>query len=328
MIGFSAALLPAEDFGSWLERVNEYNPEYRKIVTDQELSGINRTKGLIEAVNKSDEYSVEITYFNDIANSKKDLISYYTDLLGTGFSLGSANITLQAAEIRNNTAEISYSRTKQLFNSGRVQEYEVEELRIALLESQKGLNQARSDVENLLRYFRHITGMDWNSKLESMFTNPEFVRWKPEQSLWLDKDLDHRKAVSSLKYAERAVDSLSGNAPAFEQRKAKAQLENARLQLEAAEFNAKPNYENIIRNIESLKNTIVIVTERLNLEEKKFADATLRFEKSIISAEQYSQQRISELSAKKAYLDAWKQYMTAIIGEMVAVEAQPAEVFQ
>lgn len=313
------------DLGDWLETVNRYNPEFKKIAMDRELMEMNRSKALIEADTESDRFSAELSYLASLSDIQDDLLGYYTDLFDTLYSVRIEELSMQIAETKVENEKDSHKRTEELFQAGRVSEETAAETRIALLEAETELYRIRSDKEEVRRYYHHVTGMEWDFEL---LHDDTLLRWVPDPSLRLENDVDYRRAEIALNNARTLLSNLPDNAPPFTRKKTELQVENARLQLEAAEFNARPRYENIVRSITVQRKKIEAAVERLRLEEKKLQDSRARYESSLISREQYRSRQIAQLSAERLYWETMNQYSQLLIGAIVGAGNLPVRCYE
>jgi outer membrane protein TolC len=322
---FVAPFICAQNAGLWLGRVNEYNPEYRKIQMDRELAGMNRQKNVIEADTDGQRYMAELTFLDALADFKEDLEAYYSDLFDTAYTTAIETLNSEIAEIRRESAATAHTRSKELFQAGRISAHELEEKRIALLEYESELIQTQSQKEDIVNYYHHITGMKWDPSIIEGFAS---VQWEPDRSRWVENDLSYQRAEITVQHARFLLDTLADNAPRFIQQKTELQMKNARLQLETARFNAEPNYEKTVLRLNSLRKQLNVLSQRLELEKTQLEDYQQRFEEGRISKEQYTQQTVNQLLAERSYLQGCNQYMQELVGAIVTVDKRPAEVLQ
>ncbi|TFG61672.1 MAG: hypothetical protein E4H36_09845 [Spirochaetales bacterium] len=320
---FSARFAYSQSLAEWLTGMKQVHPVYKRALLDREIADLNRKKNLIEASTEEQKLGAEITYISALSALTVQYKTFYEDVADAAFTVALEGTDLEIAEVRFKIASDSYNRAKVQYQQGLVSAESVEGQRIASVEAEKELLQARETRNDAARYFTYTTGLEWKPYVTDLFT---LFSWLPDKDTWHKADFPLQKARIQHALAGYRLDHLPANAPPGEKRISEISLEQAVLTEKAAEFDADRTFARNLLDIKSLKETAEILSRKLDLEVTQTAGTRLRFQQGAVSEQEYDQKRVTTLQAERNSLAAILEFTIALFDAVVLSGFLPEDV--
>ncbi|MEN3007693.1 TolC family protein [Pseudothermotoga sp.] len=299
-----------------LESAKNNSPAYLKLVLDRQQTEDDYQKALLEAKNKRQELSAELSKLRSENSYRESLKNFLSDFLDVYFGTIESQIALEIAQLNLQIAEIDNREKKSLYEKGVGTIQELKSASATLIEAQRDLEAAKLSLEQAKRDFESLIGA--NIKVE-MPTKLNLNFSLPTVEQLMDKSLTLAIARLNVQLAQMDLDGLvnpSQYMKNYYERNLKKAQADVQLYLQTLRKSYESQIQSIKNNIKSIQAQIEKVdVARLQLDTvQKNYSAGVASEKDVLSA------KLSYANARRTFLTQLKSLLKSICNIHVDVE--------
>jgi outer membrane protein TolC len=314
----------SQSISGLLESAGRENQINLSAIVDYELATLRFEKGRIEARTRLDSLNAENAYAQAQGDYRRALQSYYHDVVDALFNVATADLDLEIAVLRRDTALEQQRAAESRYRNGLVSESELLEFRLTyqttVIEHQRLVWQTQESRQ----LFQNTTGIPW---AVGFITEPQARSSLPgDLEQWQKGDSSLQRAAIALEVAQIRLSQLPGNASVFDRRIIEAEVQKAELTYQQARVNSERNYLGLLRRIQNQQAVLSIRHDELQLYRDLEQEAQVRYQRGQISLTQRDQERIRRITALKSLREAQRSYIKSLLEFAVAFELEPREV--
>lgn len=284
-----------------LENAKNNSPTYLKLMLDRQQAEDDYQKALLEAKNKRQELSAELSRLRSENTYRESLKSFLSDFLDVYFGAVESQLALEIAQLNLQMAEIDYREKKDLYDKGVGTIQELKNASATLIESQRDLDSAKLSAEQAKRDFESLIGV--NVKVE-VPTKLNLSFSLPTVDQLVDKSLTLAMARLNVQLAQMDLDGLV-NPSQYTKNYYERNLKKAQADVQSYLQSLRKSYEN---QIQSIKNSIKSI--QAQMEKVDVAKIQLDTVQKNYSAGVASERDV--LNAKLAYANARRTFLTQL----------------
>lgn len=307
-------------------RAKEVNSNYILSELALEKATMEYDKSMIEASNRKSELSAETAFLNGKSSADKYVKSFYTEIIGAVFSIKSSEKALDIAKLNYENSNIDYEKNEGLFKKALLSKQDLDDSRIDLDDKLNSLNKAQQDFDNLIDDFKRYTGIEWSQASDTSIEIPDYRKYLVNEDTWFAKSLSLGSSRKNLESAEYEVENLYSNSSEYAKRSAEINRKQKEIELEMSEITLRNDKRTSEQSLEYSRKQLENLAGKLEIEKDIFKDTQDRYEKELVSKQQFYQQKISFLNSEKQLIDAQKSYWNSLTGYLMSIGRTPEDV--
>lgn len=333
ILSFCAGLLAAET-GALFAVAEEYNQEYRRLQLNHELAALRAERQSIQARDRVDELQVAETIFSARETYRRGLESFYHAVLDVAFEVLTSSLRLDLAEHQVTRGTEQVSQAELRFTRGLVPQTEVINSRIELRGARRDRDNAQWSLQDAHIVFTDALGADWSQDLLPRVDAASFHGIDDPTGDWSERDAVLASVLETSPATGRAGVAaekarvrhgrLPANAPAFDRRIADAEVEQAEFEVSRVRADTERQFEQVLRQLQSQSETILIYREELELREELARESRLNFERGMATSLERDQAMIQLLQTRIQLLNAELEFFKTRVTRQLLLGKTPA----
>lgn len=309
ILGF-AVISFTNPIGELFKNALNSNKGIKMTMLNFESAQMDYEKALIESSNKKTLLSAEISMLNERSSYRKGQADFYSEIADAFFAVKASQIELEISQLQLGIVQNDYKNAKLSFEKGMISLNSLKDSEVAVIDAQSQEEKARKDYNDALTAFKRATGTEF-ADYEVKPCNYKDCGFSYEA--FKENDLSLKAQQISLQLAEYDLQNLSSNSSYYEKRGLEIKLEISQMNLKNKEDSVSESYENALATVSSLYSSLQSSGVKLQIKQSVYEDSQKRFEKGFVSEKDNINQKISYMSAQKAYNENIKSYIKALV---------------
>ncbi|AEH50738.1 TolC family protein [Pseudothermotoga thermarum] len=285
-----------------LQTAQKNSITYLNAILDFEQAKSDYEKALIEAKNKSQELSAQLSWLQARQSYRNSMKNFVDEFLNLYIGFVEKKLSLEIQQNRLKIAEDDYNEKQELYKKGIVSAQDLQSSKISYLQQQNSFENAKLSFEQVKRDYERIIG-----NIESF--DPSKIKLNlnielPSLEILLQNSITLTIADLNVQIAQNNLDTLI-NPSVYTKTKAERNLQQAKNNLENTRFAVRKTLESQLQNVANLKRSIEASKEQLSIAESKLASTEANYKAGVASQKDL-------LNAKNEYLSAMVDLLSNI----------------
>lgn len=324
MLALAAVSASGDTVADLLEQASAVNTDYRLMTLDAEVAELEYEKAQIEAQSPADGLAAESAYLQARSAIRNARTGYYSSVIAAVFDAASAELAVRQAELSLSIAENAYVYAQTRFDGGLISDEELGQAELQSAQAANSLSNAQYMFRRAKGDLQRTTGLSW---MWSLIPPEPGAVVAPDREEYMAADYGVARAQVAVRQAELSLANLAANASRYDRLTTEAAAESARVNLSQARYALDVAFEEAELALETQQSSLEIAFDQFQIQQSLLSDAQARHDRGLITRDTLDQQQIQVYSAHSSYLRALESYISTILGYLVAVDRDPAEVF-
>jgi len=299
-----------------LESYKNNSPAYLKLTLDRQQAEDDYQKALLEAKNKRQELSAQLSKLKADSSYRESLKSFVNDFIDTYFAVVEAQLTLEMAQLSSQVAQIDYNEKKDLYDKGIGTLQDLKSASATLIETSKDLDAATLTLEQAKRDFEALIGA--NVKVEEP-TQINFNFSLPTVDQLMDKSLTLAMARLNVQIAQMDLDGLV-NPSQYTKSYYERNLKKAQADVQSYLQSLRKSYENQLQTIQNTVKSIQAQMEKIEVAKLQLETVQKNFAAGVASERDVLNAKLSHLNARKTLLTQVKSLLKNVCAVYIDTE--------
>jgi len=299
-----------------LESFKNNSPAYLKLTLDRQQAEDDYQKALLEAKNKRQELSAQLSKLKSDNSHRESLKSFVNDFIDTYFALLEAQSALETAQLNLQIAQIDYNEKKDLYEKGVGTLQDLKNASATLIEASKDFDAAKLSFEQAKRDFETLIGanveVEEPTKLNLNFSLPTVDQL-------MDKSITLAMARLNVQIAQMDLDGLV-NPSQYTKNYYERNLKKAQADVQSYLQSLRKSYENQLQTIQNTVKSIQAQMEKIEVAKLQLETVQKNFAAGVASERDVLNAKLSHLNARKAFLTQLKSLLKNVCAVYIDTE--------
>lgn len=299
-----------------LEAAKNNSPAYLKLTLDREQAEDDYQKALLEARNKRQELSAQLSKMRADNTYRESLKSFVSDFLDTYFGVLDSQLALEIAQLNLQIAQIDYKEKKDLYDRGVGTLQDVKNASATLIETEKDVDAAKLSVEQAKRDFQALVGEKFEVK-EPAKLNLNFSL--PTVDELMDKSLTLAIARLNVQIAQMDLEGLV-NPSQYTKNQYERNLKKAQADVQAYLLSLRKSYENQVQTVRNAIKSIQAQLEKIEVAKLQLDTVQKNLSAGVASERDVLNAKLSYTNARRTFLSQLKSLLKNVCNVYIDAE--------
>lgn len=299
-----------------LESAKNNSPAYLKLTLDRQQAEDDYQKALLEAKNKRQELSAQLSKLKAENSYRESLKSFLNDFIDTYFAVIDSQLNLEAAQLNLQIAQIDYREQKDLYDKGIGTLQDVKNASATVLEAEKDLDAAKLAFEQAKRDFETLIGANFEveepTKLNLNFSLPTVDQL-------MDKSLTLAMARLNVQIAQMDLEGLV-NPSQYTKNYYERNLKKAQADVQSYLQSLRKSYENQLQTIRGAIKSIQAQMEKIEVAKLQLETVQKNFDAGVASERDVLNAKLAHLNARRTLLSQLKSLLKNVCAVHIDAE--------
>ncbi|WP_041076387.1 TolC family protein [Thermotoga caldifontis] len=299
-----------------LESAKSNSPAYLKLTLDREQAEDDYQKALLEARNKRQELSAQLSKMRADNTYRESLKSFVSDFLDTYFGVLDSQLALEIAQLNLQIAQIDYKEKKDLYDRGVGTLQDVKNASATLIEAEKDVDTAKLSVEQAKRDLQVLVGEKFEVK-EPAKLNLNFSL--PTVDELMDRSLTLAMARLNVQIAQMDLEGLV-NPSQYTKNQYERNLKKAQADVQAYLLSLRKSYENQVQTVRNAIKSIQAQMEKIEVAKLQLDTVQKNFSAGVASERDVLNAKLSYTNARRTFLSQLKSLLKNVCNVYIDAE--------
>ncbi|KAF2957430.1 MAG: TolC family protein [Thermotoga caldifontis] len=299
-----------------LEAAKNSSPAYLKLTLDREQAEDDYQKALLEARNKRQELSAQLSKMRADNTYRESLKNFVSDFLDTYFGVLDSQLALEIAQLNLQIAQIDYKEKKDLYDRGVGTLQDLKNANATLIEAEKDVDAAKLSVEQAKRDFQALVGEKFEVK-EPAKLNLNFSL--PTVDELMDRSLTLAMARLNVQIAQMDLEGLV-NPSQYTKNQYERNLKKAQADVQAYLLSLRKSYENQLQTVRNAIKSIQAQMEKIEVAKLQLDTVQKNFSAGVASERDVLNAKLSYTNARRTFLSQLKSLLKNVCDVYIDAE--------
>lgn len=299
-----------------LEAAKNNSPAYLKLTLDREQAEDDYQKALLEARNKRQELSAQLSKMRADNTYRESLKSFVSDFLDTYFGVLDSQLALEIAQLNLQIAQIDYKEKKDLYDRGVGTLQDLKNASATLIEAEKDVDAAKLSVEQAKRDFQALVGEKFEVK-EPTKLNLNFSL--PTVDELMDKSLTLAMARLNVQIAQMDLEGLV-NPSQYTKNQYERNLKKAQADVQAYLLSLRKSYESQVQTVRNAIKSIQAQLEKIEVAKLQLDTVQKNLSAGVASERDVLNAKLSYRNARRTLLSQLKSLLKNVCNVYIDAE--------
>lgn len=299
-----------------LESAKNNSPAYLKLTLDRQQAEDDYQKALLEAKNKRQELSAQLSKLKSDNSYRESLKSFLNDFIDTYFAVIDSQLNLEAAQLNLQIAQIDHREKKDLYDKGVGTLQDVKSASATVLEAEKDLDAAKLAFEQAKRDFETLIGANFEveepTKLNLNFSLPTVDQL-------MEKSLTLAMARLNVQIAQMDLEGLV-NPSQYTKNYYERNLKKAQADVQSHLQSLRKSYENQLQTIRGAIKSIQAQMEKIEVAKLQLETVQKNFDAGVASERDVLNAKLAHLNARRTLLSQLKSLLKSVCAVHIDAE--------